>query len=143
MPINIDGNGSIGGLVAGGLPDATVQTADLVDASVTAAKLSGAQTGAAPVYGCRAWAIFNGTLTGTNAPIAGGNITSITRTAAGTYTVNISTAIDDANYSAVATSTTAAAFVPAARTTTSFTVTTTNSGGTATDSAAVSVAIFR
>lgn len=40
MPINIDGNGSIGGLVAGGLPDATVATANLVDASVTPTKLS-------------------------------------------------------------------------------------------------------
>lgn len=40
MPITIDGAGTIGGLNAGGLPDATVQTADLVDASVTPTKLS-------------------------------------------------------------------------------------------------------
>jgi hypothetical protein len=40
MTMILDGNGSITGLVAGGLPDATVTAADIVDASITAAKLS-------------------------------------------------------------------------------------------------------
>lgn len=35
MPITIDGTGSITGLVAGGLPDASVVTADLGDGVVT------------------------------------------------------------------------------------------------------------
>jgi hypothetical protein len=36
----LDGNGTITGLVAGGLPDATVTSVDIVDATVTPAKLS-------------------------------------------------------------------------------------------------------
>ena len=39
--------------------DANVTTAKILDANVTAPKLSGAQTGAAPVYGVRAWAKLN------------------------------------------------------------------------------------
>jgi hypothetical protein len=51
-------------IATGALPAAiTVTTANVVDASVTAAKLSGAQTGSAPIYGCRAWVNFDGTLT--------------------------------------------------------------------------------
>jgi hypothetical protein len=51
-------------LATGALPAAiTVTTANVVDASVTAAKLNGAQTGSAPIYGCRAWVNFDGTLT--------------------------------------------------------------------------------
>jgi hypothetical protein len=51
-------------IATGALPAAiTVTTANLVDASVTAAKLSGAQTGSAPIFGCRAWVNFDGTLT--------------------------------------------------------------------------------
>jgi hypothetical protein len=40
MPITIDGSGTITGLSAGGLPDATIVTADIADANVTAAKLA-------------------------------------------------------------------------------------------------------
>jgi hypothetical protein len=80
-----------------------IVTADVTDAAITAAKLSGAQTGSAPVYGCRAWAIFDGTLTGTNAPTSGGNVTSITRNSTGNYTVNISTALPSANYAVLIT----------------------------------------
>lgn len=36
----------------------------------------------------KAWARWDGTVTGTNAPAAGYNVTSVQRTAAGTYTVN-------------------------------------------------------
>jgi hypothetical protein len=51
-------------LATGALPAAiTVTTANMVDASITAAKLNGAQTGSAPIYGCRAWVNFDGTLT--------------------------------------------------------------------------------
>jgi len=38
---------------------ATVTTANIIDASVTAPKLNGEQTGAAPIYGARAWAKLN------------------------------------------------------------------------------------
>ena len=53
-------------------------------------------TGSAPVYACRAWVNFNGT--GTVAIRASGNVSSITDNGTGLYTVNITTAISDANY---------------------------------------------
>jgi hypothetical protein len=53
-------------------------------------------TGSAPVYACRAWVNFNGT--GTVAIRASGNVTSITDNGTGTYTVNFTTAMPDANY---------------------------------------------
>jgi hypothetical protein len=53
----------------------------------------------ATVYGCRAWVNFNGT--GTVAIRASGNVSSITDNGTGDYTVNFTTAMADANYSAV------------------------------------------
>jgi hypothetical protein len=97
MPMTLSGDGTITGLAAGGLPDATVTTAEIVDASVTAAKMSGAQSGSAPVYGARAWVNFNGT--GTVAIRASGNVSSITDDGTGQYIVNFTVAMADANYS--------------------------------------------
>jgi hypothetical protein len=57
-------------------------------------------SGTAPLYMARAWVNFNGTTAATN---ASGNITSVTRTAAGTFTVAFTTAMPDANYVAVGT----------------------------------------
>jgi hypothetical protein len=54
---------------------------------------------AAVAYGCRAWVNFNGT--GTVAIRASGNVTSITDNGTGDYTINFTTALVDANYSAV------------------------------------------
>jgi phosphoribosylformylglycinamidine (FGAM) synthase-like enzyme len=88
--MTISGDGTITGLVAGGLPDATV----------TAAELSGAQTGSAPIYGARAWCVFDGGLAGTNAPISGGNVSTVTRNATGDYTVNFTTAMPDTSWAA-------------------------------------------
>jgi hypothetical protein len=53
----------------------------------------------ATAYGCRAWVNFDGT--GTPAIRASGNVSSITDNATGSYTVNFTTAMPDANYSAV------------------------------------------
>lgn len=53
---------------------------------------------AAVAYGCRAWVNFNGT--STVAIRASGNVTSITDNGTGDYTVNFTTALADANYSA-------------------------------------------
>ena len=50
----------------------------------------------AVAYGCRAWVNFNGT--GTIAIRASGNISSITDTAIGRYTLNFTNAMTDANY---------------------------------------------
>lgn len=63
----------------------------------------------------KAWATFDGTSTGTNAPISGFGITSITRNGTGDYTVNLTTAQANINYSytvgASAGGTTAALYV--------------------------------
>lgn len=56
-------------------------------------------SGSAPIYACRAWVNFNGT--GTVAIRASGNVSSITYNGTGDYTVNFTTAMPDANYSAV------------------------------------------
>jgi hypothetical protein len=53
----------------------------------------------ATAYGCRAWVNFNGT--GTVAIRASGNVSSITDNATGSYTVNFTTAMPDANYAGV------------------------------------------
>jgi len=55
----------------------------------------------ATAYGCRAWVNFNGT--GTVAIRASGNVTSITDNGTGDYTANFTSAMPDANYSAVGT----------------------------------------
>jgi hypothetical protein len=57
---------------------------------------------AAVAYGCRAWVNFNGT--GTPAIRASGNVSSITDNGTGDYTINFTTALPDADYSKVITS---------------------------------------
>lgn len=57
-------------------------------------------SGSAPTYACRAWVNFNGT--GTVAIRASGNVSSITDNGTGDYTVNFTTAMQDANYAVVA-----------------------------------------
>lgn len=133
---------------------AIVTGSNLVDGAVTAAKLSGAQSGSAPVFGCRAWCLFDGTLTGTNAPTAGGNVTSVTRNGTGDYTINFTTAMPDTNYAffirhAQTGSRIADDYSVTSKTSSSIRVvylTTTNGGaswGAADSSAALSVCIFR
>jgi hypothetical protein len=51
-----------------------------------------------PAYQCRAWVNFNGT--NTVAIRASGNVSSVTDNDTGDYTVNFTTAMPDANYSA-------------------------------------------
>lgn len=101
-------------------------------------------TGTAPLYFCRAWVNFNGT--GTVAIRGSGNVTSITDNGTGDYTVNFTTAMPDANYSAVATcedntkiSQYSAATVLAA----SVRVRVRNLSGTDTDVAVICATIFR
>ncbi len=53
-------------------------------------------TGTAPIYACRAWVNFNGV--GTVYIRASGNVSSITDNGVGDYTVNFTTAMQDANY---------------------------------------------
>ena len=55
--------------------------------------------GSAPIYACRAWVNFNGQ--GTVAIRASGNVSSVTRSSTGTFTVNFTTAMPDANYAVI------------------------------------------
>lgn len=67
-------------------------------------------SGSAPIYACRAWVCFDGT--GTPAIKASGNVTSLTDNGTGDWTINFTTAISDANYSVVASSTRASTTYP-------------------------------
>jgi hypothetical protein len=97
---------SLTGNVTGNVTGSLTGTASAVaDAAVTAAKLSGAQTGAAPVFGVRAWAKFAGqSSNGACVVNASGNVTSVTRISSGIYEVVMTTALPDANYAILCTS---------------------------------------
>jgi hypothetical protein len=74
--------------------DASQLTGNVAAARITTALNA---SGDAPVYACRAWVNFDGT----NGSIrASGNVSSVTRTSTGRYTVNLTTAMPDANYTA-------------------------------------------
>ncbi len=100
---------------------------------------------------CRAWVNFNGT--GTVAIRASFNVSSITDNGTGDYTVNFTTALPDANYSAVAggvytvsgTERNTLMTIPysTAPSTTAIRMCCNNTGGTYLDSSNVSVAIYR
>jgi hypothetical protein len=108
--ISTDTSGTLN-IVTGSGSGATAISVDASQATTFAAGVSGT-TGsfsgnmsfnsgygsAAVAYGCRAWVNFNGT--GTVAIRASGNVTSITDNGTGDYTVNFTTAMPDANYSA-------------------------------------------
>jgi len=99
MSMTLSGDGSITGLVAGGLPDASVVDADLSLAANSAPiKTALNASGSAPIYACRAWVKFDG-FSGAVAILASGNVSSITDGGVGKYTVNFTTAMEDANYS--------------------------------------------
>ena len=90
--LNVSGNGTIGeALLSDG--DGTFSWGSTITKT----------TGSAPYYGTRAWANFNGTLTGTITPRASGNIASIVKNSTGVYTVTFTTAMPDANYAIVGT----------------------------------------
>jgi len=78
-----------------GLPAANL-TGDVAAARITGALNAG---GSAPIYACRAWVNFDGTLSGTITPRASGNVSSVTKGGTGDYTANFTTAMPDANYS--------------------------------------------
>jgi hypothetical protein len=102
----------------------------------------------ATAYGCRAWVNFNGT--GTVAIRASGNVTSITDNGVGTYTVNFTTAMPDADYSVVGTANRVTVLENLALAISTTTAPTTSSvrirtdqNGSALDSPNACVAIFR
>ena len=83
-------------------------TADALRMRITSAGLFQFNSGygsVATAYGCRAWVNFNGQ--GTVSIRASGNVSSITDLGTGSYTLNFSTSMPDANYSVVGASTSA------------------------------------
>jgi hypothetical protein len=133
------------------------QTSGTDQARITAAGLMQFNSGygsVATAYGCRAWVNFNGT--GTPAIRASGNVSSITDHSSGSYTVNFTTSMPDANYSAsvncsysetnnaMVTGLFADTSTPIAPTTSGFRFTLARrSDGTNLDSAYLTVAVFR
>lgn len=90
MPTIIDGSTGIDQI-----QDGAVQTADLAAGAVTASKLSGGQSGAAPVFGCRAFVNFVGA---TGAINASGNIASVVRLSTGSWQITFVIPMQDAFY---------------------------------------------
>jgi hypothetical protein len=102
---------------AGGDMVLTTATQTLTNKSIAATQLTGNvaaaritnalnASGSAPIYAARAWVNFDGTTTSPTIR-ASGNVSSVTRTAIGTFTVNFTTAMPDADYciSGISTST--------------------------------------
>lgn len=51
-----------------------------------------------PAFQCRAWATFNGSSLGTNAPASGGNVDSVQRMSTGMYRVTFTTPMPNSTY---------------------------------------------
>jgi hypothetical protein len=94
MTITINGSGTVTG--------ASTLATTVASPTFTTPNIDSAQfatvSGTAPLYAARAWVNFNGT--GTVAIRASGNVSSISDNATGDYTVNFTTAMSDADYSA-------------------------------------------
>lgn len=76
-----------------------VTTGDVTASGSVSLPAGVANANSLPAFMCRAWCTFNGALTGTNAPSAGGNVSSVTRNGVGDYTINFTTPMPDTNYS--------------------------------------------
>jgi hypothetical protein len=118
---------------------------------VRAEALNGGQSGSAPIFAARAWVNFNGATT-TPSIRSSGNVSSVTRSGTGDFTINFTTAMVDANFSALATASFSGtsgnwaynADVLAATTTSQRVVTGFNTGtAIISDVAIVNVSIFR
>jgi hypothetical protein len=96
-----------GGTVVSDTAPQTLTNNDIVATQLTgnvaAARITTAlnASGSAPLYACRAWVNFNGS--GGASIRASGNVSSVSRSSTGQYTVNFTTAMPDANYSVVCT----------------------------------------
>lgn len=102
-------------------------------------------SGNPPIYACRAWVYFNGA----TAVISGsGNVQSVTRNAAGLYTITFATAMPDTNYAVVGQSglqvnNYMTSVMTVARTTTTVQVDVKSTNHARYDAPDMSVAIFR
>lgn len=114
MPITLNGTTGItsteladNAVTAAKIAPNSVPKSKLANGAVKADDLDGGQTGAAPIFGCRAWVNFDGTRDTTGAVStantnrfirASGNVTSVQRVGVGLYQINFTTAMPDANY---------------------------------------------
>ena len=100
-------------------------------------------SGSAPIYACRAWVLFNGT--GTVAINGSGNVASITDVNVGRYIVNFSTAMPDASFSHVMTTSSQTDAGPNLTPTTTSCAVRVRTGASSTDIDVdvISVAVFR
>ena len=137
----------LGTVTSGNISACTSTNMVLVTPTFDSASLA-TISGTAPLYMCRAWVNFNGT--GTVAIRASGNVSSITDNATGFFTINLTTAMPDANYSVHGgagagsdASRLCANSAVIAPTTTTFKIQTTNIAGADTDAVYTYVAIFR
>ena len=132
------------------LPDNTgtiLTSVSTVSSTQIAAALNA--SGSAPIYAARAWVNFNGA--GTVAINSSGNVTSVTDNGVGLYTVNFTTAMQDALYCVVGSAfgesgvTYSSLLAPYALTTSGVSVAVQRSSTLATlvDVSPLSVAIFR
>lgn len=88
----------LGTVTSGNISACTSTNMVLVTPTFNSASLA-TISGTAPLYMCRAWVNYKGTVTrGIN---ASGNVSSVTFNSTGDYTVNFTTAMVDANYAVV------------------------------------------
>lgn len=166
-PISVTGNASTAGtatnLAGGGAGQIPYQAGsgdtDMLAASTPGQILQGngaapptwvnkqfTASGAAPIYGARAFVIFNGT--GTPSILASGNVSSITDNGTGDYTINFTTAMPSANYAIAVTTDNSGTSVPVvfidnatAPTTTAVRIGCANNAGSRVDNARISVTV--
>jgi len=96
--VTTSGNLTLSGSVA--IAGSQITSGDIAAARITSALNA---SGSAPIFACRAWANINGA---TPAIRGSGNISSIARPSNGTFTINFSTGMSDANYAVSGTGTT-------------------------------------
>ena len=105
MPTTIDSAGitfnDATSLTSAVIPANAVGATQIANGSVTASKLGTTEQKQI----AKAWVNFNGTLASPITPRASYNVSSVTKNGTGDYTVNFTTAMADANYNIVGTST--------------------------------------
>jgi hypothetical protein len=131
----------------------TLTNKTLTSPTLTTPNIDSAQvatvSGTAPIFMCRAWVNFDGT-TSPGTIRASGNVSSVTKTGTGAYTVNFTTAMPDANYAASGISsvdnievTFVVVNTTANYSTTSYSMGVTNGVGTGRDRTVVNLEFFR
>lgn len=83
----------------------SIDSSKIAPNAVTAEKLSGGQIGSAPIYGIRAWAVFDGSGTGagTATIISQGNISSVSRVSTGIFDITFTTNLPTSGYGVIGT----------------------------------------